>query len=89
MEITCASCGKAYDYGKDELCPRCGAYNRPGAGLAPRRMPPSQRQKRPYRGPNESSPWQPLLDRAKVWGALLLVGAAACGVIKLLDLLGV
>ena len=27
--ITCCECKKAYDYDKDELCPRCGAYNSP------------------------------------------------------------
>ena len=27
--IRCGSCGKRYDYNKDELCPRCGAYTSP------------------------------------------------------------
>lgn len=29
IRITCQSCGKTYDYMKDDLCPRCGAYNNP------------------------------------------------------------
>lgn len=29
MKITCGSCGKAYDYDREELCPRCGAHNQP------------------------------------------------------------
>ncbi len=27
--IRCGTCGKRYDYNKDELCPRCGAYTSP------------------------------------------------------------
>ena len=27
--IRCKACGKAYDYGKEGFCPKCGAYNRP------------------------------------------------------------
>ena len=36
-KISCASCGKRYDYDADGLCPRCGAFNRPaGEGDTPR-----------------------------------------------------
>ncbi len=28
-QIVCEDCGKRYDYGKDEFCPRCGAFNPP------------------------------------------------------------
>lgn len=27
--VTCRSCGKRYDYSKNDCCPDCGAYNRP------------------------------------------------------------
>lgn len=27
--IICESCGKRYDYDRDETCPKCGAYNQP------------------------------------------------------------
>lgn len=27
--VRCGTCGKRYDYNKDELCPRCGAYTSP------------------------------------------------------------
>ncbi|MBQ6914124.1 MAG: hypothetical protein IJQ65_00260 [Kiritimatiellae bacterium] len=27
--VKCRSCGRQYDYAKDDCCPRCGAYNRP------------------------------------------------------------
>ena len=29
MQIKCLSCGKIYDYNKNEICPRCGAYTSP------------------------------------------------------------
>ena len=29
MRIVCEECRKAYDYEKDDFCPRCGAYNPP------------------------------------------------------------
>ena len=39
MRIKCGSCGKVYDYDKDELCPKCGAHNQlpraEGAAAAP------------------------------------------------------
>ncbi len=36
-KISCASCGKRYDYDADGLCPRCGAFNQPEEdGDAPR-----------------------------------------------------
>ncbi len=27
--IVCEDCGKRYDYGRDDFCPRCGAFNPP------------------------------------------------------------
>ena len=27
--IRCRACGRSYDYEKQGLCPKCGAYNRP------------------------------------------------------------
>lgn len=27
--IVCEECKKAYDYERDDFCPRCGAYNQP------------------------------------------------------------
>ena len=27
--VKCRSCGRQYDYARDDCCPRCGAYNRP------------------------------------------------------------
>ena len=27
--IKCKSCGRAYNYRSNELCPKCGAFNRP------------------------------------------------------------
>lgn len=27
--VKCRSCGRQYDYSKDDCCPKCGAYNRP------------------------------------------------------------
>lgn len=29
LRVKCRGCGKIYDYSKDEICPSCGAYNRP------------------------------------------------------------
>ena len=85
MRIKCGSCGKLYDYDRDELCPHCGAFNQPGDAL-PRRAPVPKRRENPYRAPNERSPWAPLLDRAKVWGAALVLGLLALGVVRLLEL---
>ena len=31
--ITCRSCGKRYDYLNSDLCPHCGAYNKPTSRL--------------------------------------------------------
>lgn len=28
-KIVCEECKRAYDYEKDDFCPRCGAYNQP------------------------------------------------------------
>ena len=28
-KIVCEECKKAYDYERDDFCPRCGAYNQP------------------------------------------------------------
>lgn len=33
VEIRCKACGKRYSYHKSDLCPRCGAYNRPQSRL--------------------------------------------------------
>ena len=27
--IRCKACGCTYDYNKEGMCPKCGAYNRP------------------------------------------------------------
>ena len=27
--IRCKACGRVYDYNKQGMCPKCGAYNRP------------------------------------------------------------
>ena len=29
VRVKCRNCGKVYDYRKNEICPGCGAYNRP------------------------------------------------------------
>lgn len=29
LRVKCRSCGKVYDYRKEEICPACGAFNRP------------------------------------------------------------
>lgn len=29
ISVRCRSCGRRYDYAKDDCCPGCGAYNRP------------------------------------------------------------
>ena len=26
-KVTCASCGRPYDYDSDDFCPKCGSYN--------------------------------------------------------------
>ena len=28
-KVTCADCGKRYDYDKDDFCPKCGSFNQP------------------------------------------------------------
>ena len=28
-KVTCASCGRPYDYDSDDFCPKCGSYNSP------------------------------------------------------------
>lgn len=31
-KLTCQSCGRSYDYDKDDLCPKCGCFNSPRDG---------------------------------------------------------
>ena len=31
--IKCKSCGKRYSYHQSDLCPHCGAYNRPASRM--------------------------------------------------------
>lgn len=35
-KVTCADCGKRYDYDTDGFCPRCGSFNPPPDGGATR-----------------------------------------------------
>ena len=41
-KVTCASCGRPYDYDSDDFCPKCGSYNPPPdrAGARPAQAPP-------------------------------------------------
>ena len=43
-KVTCASCGRPYDYDSDDFCPKCGSYNSPPdrAGARPARAPPAR-----------------------------------------------
>ena len=40
-KVTCASCGRPYDYDSDDFCPKCGSYNPPPdrAGARPAQAP--------------------------------------------------
>ena len=42
--VTCASCGRPYDYDSDDFCPTCGSYNPPPdrAGARPAQAPPAR-----------------------------------------------
>lgn len=42
-KVTCASCGRPYDYDSDDFCPKCGSYNSPPdrAGARPAQAPPA------------------------------------------------
>ena len=41
-KVTCASCGRPYDYDSDDFCPKCGSYNPPPdrAGARPAQATP-------------------------------------------------
>ena len=43
-KVTCASCGRPYDYDSDDFCPKCGSYNPPPdrAGARPAQVPPAR-----------------------------------------------
>ena len=43
-KVTCASCGRPYDYDSDDFCPKCGSYNSPPdrAGARPAQAPPAR-----------------------------------------------
>ena len=43
-KVTCASCGRPYDYDSDDFCPKCGSYNPPPdrAGARPAQSPPAR-----------------------------------------------
>ena len=43
-KVTCASCGRPYDYDSDDFCPKCGSYNSPpDRGRArPAQAPPAR-----------------------------------------------
>lgn len=50
--ISCASCGKRYDPAVEELCPRCGAFNRlpqSDAGPQAEPSPPAPEKRKPRR----------------------------------------
>ena len=72
-EVKCYECGKTYDYDDDGFCPRCGAFNQPGAGRA-------------WRG-RGAAPWQsrrPEAERGKPgpgkgWRAARGGSGAPCG----------
>lgn len=48
MTIKCQTCGKSYDYDKDETCPGCGAYNQPLGRAEPAKTAGSGSQGRDY-----------------------------------------
>lgn len=52
VRIRCESCGKVYDYMKDDLCPRCGAYN----NLSDTQRAEVMRQNRREHGLNDCTP---------------------------------
>ena len=43
-KVTCASCGRPYDYDSADICPKCGSYNPPPdrAGARPAQAPPAR-----------------------------------------------
>ena len=43
-KVTCASCGRPYDYDSDDFCPKCGSYKPPPdrAGARPAQAPPAR-----------------------------------------------
>ena len=43
-KVTCASCGRPYDYDSDDFCPKCGSYNPTPdrAGARPAQAPPAR-----------------------------------------------
>ena len=43
-KVTCASCGRPYDYDSDDFCPKCGSYNPPPdrAGARPAQATPAR-----------------------------------------------
>ena len=43
-KVTCASCGRPYDYDSDDFCPKCGSYNPPPdrAGARPAQARPAR-----------------------------------------------
>ena len=43
-KVTCASCGRPYDYDSVDFCPKCGSYNPPPdrAGARPAQAPPAR-----------------------------------------------
>ena len=68
-KVTCASCGRPYDYDSDDFCPKCGSYNPPPARVSAAskdRPRPAAQPKTPpvgprtvsYGGPQGGTPWE-------------------------------
>lgn len=66
--VKCRSCGKRYDYEKDDFCPKCGAYNPAGGsvGSQPRQGATPPRRESPGQPARPEAQIQPPLSRGQV-----------------------
>ena len=72
MRVKCGSCGKLYDYDKDELCPKCGAFNQPDRGKRGTAPPAGVRP-----GPNPRRGEARPQGLGRLWVAAVVVVLAA------------
>ncbi len=79
--IICESCGKRYDYDRDETCPKCGAYNRPAP--RPRSFESGTRETAASQPFWNTAAWKRYKGKKSVSGKKVAWGFALVAIVKI------